>query len=122
MDREPLRPPFRHQKWNEDRSLLKRWQKSLTGFPLVDAAMRQLWAIGWMNNYMRHVVASLLMSYLRFSWVDGYTWFQDILMDADFAIDVMIWQNGGFPGLEQWNFVRHTVDAAAQLVIQEEIV
>ena len=83
--------------------------------------MRQLWAIGWMNNYMRHVVASLLMSYLRFSWVNGYTWFQDILMDADFAINVMAWQNEGFSGLDQWNFVMHPVDAAAQLVIQEEI-
>jgi len=113
MDQEPIRPPFRQQVWNEDRTLLKRWQKGLTGFPLVDAAMRQLWAIGWMNNYMRHVVASFLLSYLRFSWVDGYSWFQDTLLDADVAINAMMWQNGGFSGLDQWNFVMHPVDAAA---------
>ena len=112
MDREPVRPPFKHQRWNEDRSLLKRWQKGTTGYPLVDAAMRQLWAIGWMNNYMRHVVASFLMSYLRFSWTDGYSWFQDTLVDADVAINAMMWQNGGFSGVDQWNFVMHPVNAA----------
>jgi len=85
----------------------------MTGFPLVDAAMRQLWAIGWMNNYMRHVVASFLMSYLRFSWVEGFKWFQDTLVDADVAINAMMWQNGGFSGLDQWNFVMHPVNAAA---------
>ena len=61
--------------------------KGNTGFPLVDAAMRQLWAVGWMNNYMRHVVASFLISYLRISWVEGYKWFQDTLLDADVAIN-----------------------------------
>ena len=112
MDREAVRPPFKHQRWNEDRSLLKKWQKGLTGYPLVDAAMRQLWATGWLNNYMRHVVASFLMSYLRFSWLDGYSWFQDTLLDADVAINAMMWQNGGFSGLDQWNFVMHPVNAA----------
>ena len=113
MDKEPIRPPFKNQMWNTDRNLLKKWQKGQTGFPLVDAAMRQLWSIGWMNNYMRHVVASFLLSYLRFSWVDGYAWFQDTLLDADVAINAMMWQNGGFSGLDQWNFVMHPVNAAA---------
>merc|ERR1719273_3106619 len=112
MDREAVRPPFKHQRWNEDRSLLKKWQKGLTGYPLVDAAMRQLWATGWLNNYMRHVVASFLLSYLRFSWQDGYAWFQDTLLDADVAINAMMWQNGGFSGLDQWDFVMHPVAAA----------
>ena len=49
--------------------------------------MRQLWAVGWMNNYMRHVVASFLISYLRISWEEGYKWFQDTLLDADVAIN-----------------------------------
>jgi len=113
MDKESVRPPFKNQKWNTDRTLLERWQKGMTGFPLVDAAMRQLWAIGWMNNYMRHVVASFLLSYLRFSWLEGYSWFQDTLVDADVAINAMMWQNGGFSGLDQWNFVMHPVAAAA---------
>ena len=112
MDREPVRPQYGNMRWNHDQGDLKRWQRGKTGFPLVDAAMRQLWEMGWMNNYMRHVVASFLISYLRISWVEGYNWFQDTLLDADVAINAMMWQNGGFSGLDQWNFVMHPVNAA----------
>ena len=112
MDQEPVRPQYANMRWNTDQADLRRWQKGETGFPLVDAAMRQLWEIGWMNNYMRHVVASFLISYLRISWVEGYNWFQDTLLDADVAINAMMWQNGGFSGLDQWNFVMHPVNAA----------
>jgi deoxyribodipyrimidine photolyase len=51
-----------------------------------------------MNNYMRHVDASFLISYLRLSWLVGYRWFQDTLLDADVAINAMMWQNGGMSG------------------------
>merc|ERR1719394_2338660 len=112
MDSEFIRPPYKEMVWNTDKDVLKKWQKGNTGYPLVDAAMRQLWAIGWMNNYMRHCVASFLISYLRISWVEGYKWFQDTLLDADVAINAMMWQNGGFSGLDQWNFVMHPVNAA----------
>jgi len=112
MDEEPVRPHYRKIWWSRDGEQLKKWQRGNTGFPLVDAAMRQLWEIGWMNNYMRHVVASFLISYLRISWVEGYNWFQDTLLDADVAINAMMWQNGGFSGLDQWNFVMHPVNAA----------
>merc|ERR1712241_856421 len=50
--------------------------------------------------------ASFLISYLRISWVDGYKWFQDTLLDADIAINAMMWQNGGMSGLDQGDFVR----------------
>jgi len=109
----PVRSQYSGQEWREDRQLLAGWQRGKTGFPLVDAAMRQLWAVGWMNNYMRHVVASFLISYLRYSWTDGLAWFQDTLVDADLAINAMMWQNGGFSGVDQWNFVMHPVKAAA---------
>ena len=112
MDSEFIRPPYKEMVWNTDKDVLKKWQKGNTGYPLVDAAMRQLWDIGWMNNYMRHCVASFLISYLRISWVEGYKWFQDTLLDADVAINAMMWQNGGFSGLDQWNFVMHPVNAA----------
>jgi len=112
MDTTPIRPMYEMQWWSQDKDHLKAWQKGNTGFPLVDAAMRQLWAVGWMNNYMRHVVASFLISYLRISWVEGYKWFQDTLLDADVAINAMMWQNGGMSGLDQWNFVMHPIDAA----------
>ncbi|KAM4733955.1 deoxyribodipyrimidine photo-lyase isoform 1-T1 [Anableps anableps] len=109
---ESLRPPYKALHWSTDRSHLKAWQKGKTGYPLVDAAMRQLWLTGWMNNYMRHVVASFLIAYLHLPWQEGYRWFQDTLVDADVAIDAMMWQNGGMCGLDHWNFVMHPVDAA----------
>jgi len=112
MDRNPIRLPYEHQPWSTNQAQLKAWQKGNTGFPLIDASMRQLWRVGWLNNYMRHVVASFLISYLRISWVEGYRWFQDTLLDADVAINAMMWQNGGMSGLDQWNFVMHPVDAA----------
>ncbi|XP_049429831.1 deoxyribodipyrimidine photo-lyase [Epinephelus fuscoguttatus] len=109
---ESLRPPYKALRWSNDRGHLKAWQKGQTGYPLVDAAMRQLWLTGWMNNYMRHVVASFLIAYLYLPWQEGYRWFQDTLVDADVAIDAMMWQNGGMCGLDHWNFVMHPVDAA----------
>ncbi|XP_024859458.1 deoxyribodipyrimidine photo-lyase [Kryptolebias marmoratus] len=109
---ESLRPPYKALRWSADRSHLKAWQQGKTGYPLVDAAMRQLWETGWMNNYMRHVVASFLIAYLYLPWQEGYRWFQDTLVDADVAIDAMMWQNGGMSGLDHWNFVMHPVDAA----------
>ncbi|KAL7878515.1 hypothetical protein AOLI_G00094890 [Acnodon oligacanthus] len=109
---ESLRPPYKALRWSSDRAHLKAWQHGRTGYPLVDAAMRQLWLTGWMNNYMRHVVASFLIAYLHITWQKGYHWFQDTLVDADVAIDAMMWQNGGMCGLDHWNFVMHPVDAA----------
>ncbi|XP_034390928.1 deoxyribodipyrimidine photo-lyase [Cyclopterus lumpus] len=109
---ESLRPPYKALRWSSDRGHLKAWQRGQTGYPLVDAAMRQLWLTGWMNNYMRHVVASFLIAYLYLPWQEGYRWFQDTLVDADVAIDAMMWQNGGMCGLDHWNFVMHPVDAA----------
>uniref|UniRef100_A0A8C1YND9 Si:ch1073-390k14.1 n=1 Tax=Cyprinus carpio TaxID=7962 RepID=A0A8C1YND9_CYPCA len=64
------------QSWSSDPVHLKAWQRGRTGYPLVDAAMRQLWQTGWMNNYMRHVVASFLIAYLHIPWQEGYRWFQ----------------------------------------------
>ncbi|XP_026031873.1 uncharacterized protein LOC113026866 [Astatotilapia calliptera] len=109
---ESIRPPYKALRWSSDRGHLKAWQRGRTGYPLVDAAMKQLWQTGWMNNYMRHVVASFLIAYLYLPWQEGYRWFQDTLVDADVAIDAMMWQNGGMCGLDHWNFVMHPVDAA----------
>ncbi|KAL8619424.1 hypothetical protein ACOMHN_011775 [Nucella lapillus] len=112
MPSKPIRVHYQDQRWSDSRAHLKAWQKGNTGYPLVDAAMRQLWLTGWMNNYMRHVAASFLISYLHLHWVHGYHWFQDTLLDADVAINAMMWQNGGMSGLDQWNFVMQPVDAA----------
>lgn len=112
MHVEPVRPAYKSQRWSSDRSHLRAWQKGMTGYPLVDAAMRELWLTGWMCNYSRHVVASFLVAYLHLHWIHGYRWFQDTLVDADVAINAMMWQNGGMSGLDHWNFVMHPVDAA----------
>ncbi|CAD7970520.1 unnamed protein product [Amoebophrya sp. A25] len=91
---------------------LRRWQRGKTGFPLVDAAMRQLWRIGWMPNYLRHVCAQFLIEYLDINWKEGFKWFDYTLIDTDVAINAHMWQNGGHSGLDQWNFVMHPVFAA----------
>jgi deoxyribodipyrimidine photo-lyase len=68
------------------------WQKGLTGFPLVDAGMRQLWATGWMHNRVRMVAASFLVKHLLLPWRKGAAWFLDTLVDADLANNTFGWQ------------------------------
>ena len=65
-----------------------------------------------MTNYMRHVTAGFLIEYLNFDWRHGQLWYHDTLVDADVAIQAMMWQNGGHSGMDQWNFVMHPVFAA----------
>lgn len=89
---EPLRPEFEHFPWTNDFALLEAWQKGTTGFPLVDAGMRQLWQTGWMHNRVRMVVASLLVKNLMIDWQTGADWFLDTLIDADLANNSAGWQ------------------------------
>ena len=103
---------FGLQWWDSNEGHLRKWQRGKTGYPLVDAAMRQLWSTGWMPNYMRHVVAGFLIEYLNLYWMLGERWFHDTLVDADVAINAYMWQNGGHSGVDQWNFVMHPVFAA----------
>lgn len=71
---------------------LIRWQQGQTGFPLIDAGMRQLWATGWMHNRVRMIVASFLAKNLLIPWQEGESWFRDTLVDADLASNTMGWQ------------------------------
>ncbi|WP_207536962.1 cryptochrome/photolyase family protein [Sabulicella rubraurantiaca] len=75
-----------------DRRLLRLWQRGRTGFPLVDAGMRQLWHIGWMHNRVRMIAASVLVKHLLQPWQDGAAWFWDTLVDADLASNSASWQ------------------------------
>ena len=61
-------------------------------YPLVDAGMRCLWETGWIHQSVRMVTASFLVEYLGVSWVDGAQWYHDTLVDADVAINAMMWQ------------------------------
>jgi deoxyribodipyrimidine photo-lyase len=88
----PLDPRFEAFPWTADERLLERWQRGRTGYPLVDAGMRELWATGWMHNRVRMVVASLLTKNLGQGWLDGARWFWDTLVDADLANNTLGWQ------------------------------
>ena len=88
----PLRPEFERFPWQQDRALLRAWQRGLTGVPLVDAGMRELWASGWMHNRVRMVTASFLVKNLRQPWQAGARWFWDTLVDADLAANTQGWQ------------------------------
>lgn len=89
---EPLRPEFNHFPWATDSDKLRAWQRGQTGYPIVDAGMRELWHTGWMHNRVRMVVASFLVKHLRINWTEGARWFWDTLVDADLANNTMGWQ------------------------------
>lgn len=89
---EPLREQFRSFPWSRSHKHLRAWQRGSTGYPIVDAAMRHLWATGFMPNRMRMVVASFLTKDLRISWQRGAEWFWDTLVDADLANNTLGWQ------------------------------
>ena len=72
--------------------MLRAWQRGLTGIPLIDAGMRQLWASGWMHNRVRMVAASFLVKNLGQPWQSGARWFWDTLIDADLANNTLGWQ------------------------------
>ncbi len=88
----PFRPQFHHFKWHSDKTRLTAWQKGLTGYPLVDAGMRQLETIGWMHNRVRMITASFLTKHLLIDWREGEKWFWDSLLDADLANNSVAWQ------------------------------
>jgi len=88
----PLRADYARFPWANDPVGLRAWQRGRTGFPIVDAGMRQLWATGWMHNRVRMIVASFLVKDLRISWLEGAKWFWDTLVDADLAANTLGWQ------------------------------
>ncbi len=88
----PLRADYAKFPWANDPVGLRAWQRGRTGYPIVDAGMRQLWATGWMHNRVRMIVASFLVKDLRVSWLEGARWFWDTLVDADLAANTLGWQ------------------------------
>ena len=88
----PLREAFERFPWREDTEGLCAWTQGKTGYPIVDAGMRELWATGWMHNRVRLIVASFLVKDLMVHWIEGARWFWDTLVDADLANNTMGWQ------------------------------
>ncbi len=88
----PLRPEFAAFPWRDDPDGLDAWQRGVTGYPFVDAAMRSLWTTGWMHNRARLVAGSFLVKDLLLPWQAGAAWFWDTLVDADLANNTLGWQ------------------------------
>jgi deoxyribodipyrimidine photo-lyase len=83
---------FDHFPWASNADALRRWTKGQTGYPIVDAGMRQLWNTGWMHNRVRMICASFLTKHLLIDWRKGEDWFWDTLVDADQASNAAQWQ------------------------------
>ena len=86
------RPAFDAYPWRDDPQDLENWQRGRTGYPIVDAGMRELWQTGYMHNRVRMITASFLVKHLRLHWHQGETWFRDTLVDADLANNSASWQ------------------------------
>lgn len=89
---EPLRKEFSAFNWQTNVPLLSAWQKGLTGIPIVDAGMRELWQTGWMHNRVRMICASFLVKHLLIPWQAGEKWFWETLCEADEAANAASWQ------------------------------
>ncbi|UOQ49985.1 DNA photolyase family protein [Gracilibacillus caseinilyticus] len=103
----PLQPKFQAFQWQEpDPLLLDSWKKGLTGYPLVDAGMRELLETGYMHNRVRMVTGSFLVKHLLIHWLDGQAWFSRMLVDHDLANNTMGWQWVAGTGFDSSPFFR----------------
>ena len=92
LPEQPFRADFAAFPWKAAPADLAAWQKGLTGYPIVDAGMRELWQTGWMHNRVRMIVGSFLIKDLLIPWQSGEAWFWDTLVDADLASNAASWQ------------------------------
>jgi len=92
METRNFNPRFDAFPWVEDDALFQAWARGRTGYPIIDAGMRELWVTGYMHNRVRMVVASFLVKHLLIDWRRGEAWFRDTLVDADRANNVASWQ------------------------------
>lgn len=104
--RQPLRPAMRGLPWSDDTVLLRAWQEARTGYPVVDAAMRQLVATGWMHNRARMIVASFLTKNLFIDYGEGERFFLRHLVDGDVAVNNGGWQWASSTGTDAQPYFR----------------
>lgn len=105
------RPAFDHFPWRtlDDPAAaadFRAWTGGRTGYPIVDAGMRQLWALGWMHNRVRMITASFLVKHLLIDWREGARWFWDTLVDADYGNNAVNWQWTSGSGIDSNMFGR----------------
>jgi deoxyribodipyrimidine photo-lyase len=92
MPNAPFKSQFAAFPWDNSVAHLTAWQQGQTGYPIVDAGMRELWQTGFMHNRVRMIVASFLTKHLLVHWLEGERWFWDCLLDADIASNACSWQ------------------------------
>ena len=92
LETENFKSDFDNFEWDENEKGLQAWQRGQTGYPFVDAGMRQLWDTGWQHNRVRMVTASFLIKHLLIDWREGEKWFHDTLVDYDPASNAAGWQ------------------------------
>ncbi len=98
--------PIGHRTGAEADADVAAWSKGRTGYPIVDAGMRQLWETGWMHNRVRLITASFLVKHLLIDWRRGAAWFWDTLVDADYANNSQNWQWIAGTGFDSQPFFR----------------
>lgn len=111
---ENIQRKFNHFPWHADKKNLVKWQQGQTGYPIIDAGMRELWQTGYMHNRVRMIVASFLIKNLNISWQTGAAWFWDCLLDADLANNSASWQwvaGSGFDAAPYFRIFNPTTQA-----------
>ncbi len=108
---QPLQPRYADFPWDDPaggdaKRAFQRWMTGRTGYPIIDAGLRQLWRDGWMHNRVRMIVASFLVKDLLISWEHGARWFWDTLVDADLASNTLGWQWAGGCGADAAPYFR----------------
>ena len=109
VGRKSTRGQFEKMPWRSGKAAkadLRAWQRGRTGYPIVDAGMRQLWATGWMHNRVRMIAASFLIKHLLIDWREGERWFWDCLVDADYGNNSVNWQWTAGTGVDSNMFLR----------------
>ena len=109
----PLRPEFERFPWRDDEPGFRAWAHGHTGYPIVDAGMRQLWRTGYLPNRARLIVASFLVKHLLIDWRRGEAWFWDTLIDADPANNPLNWQWVAGAGVDSAPYFPHLQSRAA---------
>jgi deoxyribodipyrimidine photo-lyase len=109
VGRTSTREQFETMPWRTGKAAkadLRAWQRGRTGYPIVDAGMRQLWTTGWMHNRVRMITASFLIKHLLIDWREGERWFWDCLVDADYGNNSVNWQWTAGSGVDSNMFPR----------------
>lgn len=102
----PFKKEFDDFPWKKSKILLEKWKMGMTGYPFIDAGMRQLLKTGWMHNRVRMAVASFLVKDLLIPWQEGAKWFWEKLIDADLANNTFGWQWSAGCGADSFPFFR----------------